>query len=258
MFFSYLVALMVHANHFDSKGSIFYLVFFLTYFLGMEALQFYCDYKSRYSSDIYNLVDGIYLILLGAYIFTYFRTEDKEELIQFLYVVNLFSWLRGFSQLRCFELTRIFIYLTLMVIHVLGAFTIVTVFGILTLSSTYTIMNMDKSLVGSFFSEMLNWTLKSFLLTLGDFNTDFNGKLDTALFIFGSVFLTLIMLNLVIALMSDAYEEVMTSIVEQDAFDTNLMIIDVEQLFFWKRSSGKLSFFYFIDYASDRLKDWKS
>jgi hypothetical protein len=40
------------------------------------------------------------------------------------------------------------------------------------------------------------------------------------------------MLNLVIALMSDAYEEVMSGIVEQDASDTNLMIIDVEKLFF--------------------------
>ena len=52
------------------------------------------------------------------------------------------------------------------------------------------------------------------------------------------MFLTLTMLNLVVALMSDAYEEVMSGIVEQDASDTNMMIIDVEKLYFKNRNKG--------------------
>ena len=57
------------------------------------------------------------------------------------------------------------------------------------------------------------------------------------------------MLNLIIALMSDTYEEVISNIVEQDAFETNLMIIDTEILFFWKRDQGEPSYFYFLDYT---------
>ena len=102
MFFVYLLSLMVHANDFVNKYTVYLLIFFLTYFVGIEVLQFTCSYKSRYSADIYNLVDAIYLLLLGFYVFLYFRTEEKEELIQLLAVVNLVSWLRGLSHLRCF------------------------------------------------------------------------------------------------------------------------------------------------------------
>lgn len=72
------------------------------------------------------------------------------------------------------------------------------------------------------------------------------------------MFLTLTMLNLVIALMSDAYEEVMSGIVEQDASDTNLMIIDVEKMFYWNRNKGQDCYFYCMDYASESTGDWKS
>ena len=66
------------------------------------------------------------------------------------------------------------------------------------------------------------------------------------------------MLNLVIALMSDAYEEVMSSITEQDTFDTNSMIIETEKKFFWKRAKGQKSFFYCVDYVNEKTSDWKS
>ena len=66
------------------------------------------------------------------------------------------------------------------------------------------------------------------------------------------------MLNLVIALISDAYEEVMNSITEQDAFDTNLMIIEAEIFYFWKRKAGEACYLYFADYATEKLIDWKS
>ena len=57
--------------------------------------------------------------------------------------------------------------------------------------------------------------MKAYLLTLGEFDTNsLDTPLPAFLFIFGTVFLTLTLLNLVIALMSDAYEEVMSEITE--------------------------------------------
>ena len=58
--------------------------------------------------------------------------------------------------------------------------------------------------------------------------------------------------------MADAYEEVMSGIVEQDASDTNLMIIDIEKMFFWKRNEGKECYFYCMDYSTENTGDWKS
>ena len=65
------------------------------------------------------------------------------------------------------------------------------------------------------------------------------------------MFLMLTLLNLVIALMSDAYEEVMSGITEQDAFDTNLMIIDVEKMYFMNRQKGQDTYFYSKDYSDE-------
>jgi len=100
--------------------------------------------------------------------------------------------------------------------------------------------------------------MQGYLLSLGEFDTDFASSLSQVLFTFGTVFLMLTLLNLVIALMGDAYEEVMSGIIEQDANDTNLLIIEMEKLFFWKRDVIKESFFYCMDYSSEHSSDWKS
>ena len=155
-------------------------------------------------------------------------------MVWLLALVNLASWIRGLSQLRCFQSTRIFIFLVVKVTQSLGAFLIITLVGILALSSTYSIMHDE----GTFFTTFKDETMKAYLLTLGTFDTNFENSVSPFLFLFGSMFLTLTMLNLVVALMSDAYAEVMGSITEQDAADTNLMIIDVEKMFFQNRQRG--------------------
>jgi hypothetical protein len=140
----------------------------------------------------------------------------------------------------------------------MGAFTVITIFGIITLASTYSIITIFDDDAEGFFKSMGVKTMSSYLLTLGDYDTDFEKGMAYFLFVFGTVFLTLTMLNLVIALMSDAYEEVMSGISEQDTSDTNLMIIEMEKFYFWKRNSGQKTYFYSMDYATETSGDWKS
>ena len=55
-------------------------------------------------------------------------------------------------------------------------------------------------------------------LIYGEFNIDrYTDFIEFALFIVSSMFLSVILLNIVIAIMSDTYERVMTNIVENDA-----------------------------------------
>jgi hypothetical protein len=49
------------------------------------------------------------------------------------------------------------------------------------------------------------------------------------------MFLPLIMLNMLIAIMSDTYARVMSEIVPSDFFELNQMIVEVEKLYFWRR-----------------------
>ena len=105
---------------------------------------------------------------------------------------------------------------------------------------------------------MVEQTFKSYLLTLGEFDTEMISTFEKQVFIFATFFATVVMLNLVIALMSDAYEEVMNEVDERDAYETNQMIIEAEIMHFSKRDSGKPGYLYYVDYAMDKIVDWKS
>lgn len=88
---------MFHANYYNSPGSIFPLVFFLFYFVFMELFNMKVDYRSSYFSDVWNILDFTFLILLGTYVFMYFRSEDHKGEKGLLAIVNLASWIRGLS-----------------------------------------------------------------------------------------------------------------------------------------------------------------
>jgi hypothetical protein len=61
-------------------------------------------------------------------------------------------------------------------------------------------------------------------------------------FMMASFLLIVTLSSLLVAQMSDCYEEVMTSIEEHDARVINKLIIDVEILKSWKRKKGFFTF----------------
>ena len=97
MFFVYLVAIMVHANQFNTYVSIAPLMLFLKYFVSMELITIKVDYRSSYFTDIWNLLDLLFIGLLSAYIAQYMFTDNKSDLLKQLAIVNLLSWIRGLS-----------------------------------------------------------------------------------------------------------------------------------------------------------------
>ena len=62
--------------------------------------------------------------------------------------------------------------------------------------------------------------IDTYQIIYGEFSDDMLGQstsvFDYSVFIIASVFLSVILLNIVIAIMSDTYERVMTNIVEND------------------------------------------
>jgi len=74
-----------------------------------------------------------------------------------------------------------------------------------------------------------------YLLIFGEFSIDDYGKAEFSLFFAATFFLALIMLNLIIALMTDTYERVMTNIVEQDFKQLNSIIMEYENFLYMNR-----------------------
>lgn len=94
-------------------------------------------------------------------------------------------------------------------------------------------------------------------MTKGDFEGDKNP--DYIIFVvLITVIANIILLNLIIAIMSDAYAEVMASITEKGLQEQSAMILQQEKLMFWKRSSGTKMCLIWINYLDLLEGGWKS
>ena len=98
----------------------------------------------------------------------------------------------------------------------------------------------------------------TFQLTIGEYSLDNLDYFAQVLFVFEAFFMNIILLNLIIALMSDTYENVMTNIIELDGRQLNTMIIECENFLFWKRNSGTTKHLFWVDYQNESSNGWSS
>ena len=73
----------------------------------------------------------------------------------------------------------------------------------------------------------------------GDFNTDGYTNINWFLFLIASTLMPLVMLNMLVAIMSDTYARVMADIVPTDYFELNQMILEQEEIQVWNRLKGE-------------------
>jgi hypothetical protein len=62
-----------------------------------------------------------------------------------------------------------------------------------------------------------------------------NNTWEYILYVFATFFLSLVMMNLIVALMSDTYNNVMTNIQVEDSRQLNSMILMYENMMFWQK-----------------------
>ena len=98
-----------------------------------------------------------------------------------------------------------------------------------------------------------------YLLVFGEFNTDgFNDDKGERwlLFISATILLQLVMLNLLIAIMSDTFEKVMAEIEVSDGLELNNLILDAESLKRSNRDDVTKSVLHWVEYKTQNNKDW--
>ena len=66
------------------------------------------------------------------------------------------------------------------------------------------------------------------------------------------------MMNLIVAVMSDTYNSVMTNIVIEDSRQLNSMILIYENILFWRRNYGKPKYLFWLQYTSSKEGEWTS
>ncbi|CDW84994.1 wd-40 repeat protein [Stylonychia lemnae] len=219
--------------------SLYFLIAFGFYFMGFEILQI-CLNRLSYLGDFWNIFDFLRVLLLIFFIYNAFKHEDwnkSQSMLQLLGTLNFLSWVRALSFLRLFQKTRIFIRLLVEVIYDMIPFMIVLIGAVLGISLSFEVIN-DIS--------MLEALKHNYRLTFGDFETDNYTAANWTLFIIGSVLIPLIMLNMLVAIMSDTYARVMSDILPSDFLELNQMILEQEEIQFWNRRKGQLGYLHYV------------
>lgn len=220
-------------------------------------------------------LDGFSWILIARFYFPFFITlyvildhfldNDTFTLkLEYLMLINLVTWFKSITFLKFFTRTRIFIHLLSRILKEIKGFLEICLYSTLMFSSCFFIIKVykieatpedvfDKSrlppddseiilnvpeLVVKFLKELWFAYLECYSIIYGVFATEnYNNGFEYCLFILTSIFCTVILLNIVIAIMSDTYEHVMTNIVENDGREQNRIVLKKEAIMFWKRSA---------------------
>jgi hypothetical protein len=136
-----------------------------------------------------------------------------------LAALNLVSWVRSISYLRLFQKTRALIRLIVEVCVDMIPFFIVLLVALM--GFTITFYSLQPAPFE--FSEALK---SNYRLMFGDFSPDTYSLSNWILFVISSTFLPLVMLNMLIAIMSDTYARVMGEVVPSDFFELTKMILE--------------------------------
>lgn len=89
---------------------------------------------------------------------------------------------------------------------------------------------------------------------------DANNVVEPIVFVIATAVLPMILLNLVIAIMSDTYEKVITNIEESDNKQKNSIILSFENYMFWKRvlDDNTPKHLFWFEYSSGQAYEWVS
>jgi hypothetical protein len=83
----------------------------------------------------------------------------------------------------------------------------------------------------------VSWT-SAFSLALGDFDTSAFGILEWCIFSVAALTNIIIMLNLLVSILGDAFEETQISVRENDLFLMLELVREYESMMFWRRNAG--------------------
>ena len=82
----------------------------------------------------------------------------------------------------------------------------------------------------------------------GEFDTEEYGTMEWVLFGIATVLLPLLMMNLLIAIISDTFARVHLNRIESDYKEKALLLRELENMMFWNRNKSNLKFLHIIRY----------
>ena len=206
-------------------------------FLGVNSLMFLYEMIQsfttgfNYFTEISNLIDITRLGLCFTWaIFSYFYTQqDLYILAWFMILLNFY---RGFSGFRAFDMTRYYTALIKRVIWEVIPFIIIFFYTTLAFGASYTASQKFNEVT------LFKMWQTSYEQNLGEF-TNQQDLFEYGYFMLASVFNVIIILNLLISILGDAFSTFQAESDEIDVLDMIDFIIEIETLMHWRRGENQ-------------------
>ena len=213
----------------------------------------------EYFQEFWNWLDIIVLVfdMIWAILILIYGQEEKELISQISLVVVLFSFIRGISCFRIFDETRYYIQLIVKSISDVKYFIIIYLYTTLTfavmfLASGYT---GEETTMPSF----LFYLKSSYDENIGGLDSNTDNKLFYIAFMAASIINVTIMLNLLISILGDTFDNFQVNSVEVDTEEKLQGILEIEasfELFMPKGNSSYIHMCLQVEY-DEGVEEWQ-
>ena len=212
--------------------SIAIMLIFATYFIANEIKQFN-QKGGEYFKDVWNYIDiippvGIYVISVMI-LLNLFRIEVNNELQRTINsFITFFMWFKLLYFLRIFKTTGYLIGMILEVVKDMRHFFLVLLVTIIAFASSFLAISLGNDEANQFTTSNLDATIFTYRMVLGDFDTGAFGEVATPvvwiLFLLCTIFNMIVMLNLLIAIISETFARV-TGLADQKIYQEMAALI---------------------------------
>lgn len=220
-----IVTLMVQTIIKDDRGSLIVIVALNTFFLFYEMAQL----KMRAGSYFYSIWNWLDIIRIGI-LYAYAGVVFSGVIFSrgtLLAIANSLSWIRMIGFIRIFDRTRYLIRMCAEIVKSMGPFILIyftAIFGtcLCYYSDSYSVFTFRELIVNVY------------SLSYGQFNNSNDTKLQTFVLVLASLILTLMLLNLIIALMGDVFQKVKGAITIADTKEMASIILEIDSIMWLK------------------------
>lgn len=242
-----LIVVLYTCSITDEYISILFFIAQNVLFGILEGMQMLADLKS-YFTDMWNILDIARIFSIFVYCIEVF-VWDNDEYNKYLWcIIIILSWGRFISVFRIFSSTRYLIRIIIEVIKDMIPFMFILSTG------TFAIGLLFYEIEGNN-RDMISCILQSYRIAYGDYDVEHYTYEKWMVFIIATVINPLIMMNLLISIMGDTYSRVQDLQAVADSKELGSMILEVEPMLFWKRSSGDKMFLQQCSISEDNFLD---
>lgn len=192
----------------------------------------------QYWSDVWNFLD---IVRSTAFmVFLLFKMLNVAEgwNYEILSLVTLTSWVRGIAYFRIFTNTRYIIKLLTEVLKDMKAFLAILLYSTMSFSFLFLVIK-DSPTNPVVEHKFMNYLEGAYGLNLGEMQQDYNNDLyQFSILTIALIINPIVMLNLLISIIGDTFDRVQSEMIIADMKELCEMIIEIENLLYWRRSAG--------------------